>query len=437
MLIRKTENVLEIFHSQIDHHWQAIIDRLDSGNKIAIIFMGDECEFSGKLITLRKYQDLVYYILYLSRSIQLTEFPQNLPIWIQPEIYALPQSFSKNKFDTLTCEETYQFLCALREKGVACKVLPYRDFQLQMSFAPVEMIFNFRRNFQRPTISVIIPTKNYGEFLPNVIRHLIDQDMDPDTYEIIIIDDSSDDDSSEIIKNLVYPIKATINLQYHYAYREEFEAEHFRAGYCRNIGISLSQGENIIFLDSDMIVPRHFLTTAANALKEFDVIQFPRRHIRPEKSSIGTRIDSLAEADTYVEEKNYWQPFFESSNWMTLPQFWRYACTYGLGVRKSQLKEVGTFRDVFRQYGFEDTELAFRLARNGAKFQLVKSDIFHLTPPAQKSRYKHSQIVRQLMLAKTAKIFFLSTLDPEIYFFTQHYLKGESRWIQKLNEIFS
>jgi len=186
-----------------------------------------------------------------------------------------------------------------------------------------------------------------------------------------------------------------------------------------------------------MLVPKDFIAVTNHALESAHVIQFPRKHILPRKSDAGTRLEQLKSADVYVEEEHYWLPFFESKDWMSLPQFWKYACTYGLGVRRKNLEQVGIFREVFKRYGFEDTELAFRLARSGAQFDLVPQTIFHLTPPVDKSRYRHSQMIRQLMLAKTAKIFFLSTLDPEIYHFTRHYLRGESRWTQKIYELFN
>src|SRR5208283_3355105 len=50
----------------------------------------------------------------------------------------------------------------------------------------------------RPKISVLIPTFEYGRFLPEAIESVLAQDLMD--FELIISDDASRDDSGEVIR---------------------------------------------------------------------------------------------------------------------------------------------------------------------------------------------------------------------------------------------
>jgi hypothetical protein len=97
---------------------------------------------------------------------------------------------------------------------------------------------------------------------------------------------------------------------------------------------------------------------------------------------------------------------------------------------------VGVFREVFDSYGFEDTDLGYRLCKAGFRFLLWKKWTYHLTPPKEKSRYYHAIWRKQLLLEKTGKIFFLSTLDAEVYNLFEIYMQGESRIKQVVHGLF-
>ena len=89
-------------------------------------------------------------------------------------------------------------------------------------------------------ISVIIPTFNRVDLLKNAINSVLTQTYS--NIEIIVIDDNSNDKTESLIKNLndnrINYIKNKENL---------------KAPLCRNIGINISRGEFIAFLDDDDI----------------------------------------------------------------------------------------------------------------------------------------------------------------------------------------
>lgn len=90
-------------------------------------------------------------------------------------------------------------------------------------------------------ISVIIPTYNRCKELPRAIESVINQTMSD--WELIIVDDGSSDETAAVIAK--YAEKHE-NIHYHYYLN-------MGASVARNIGVSLSKGELIAFLDSDDI----------------------------------------------------------------------------------------------------------------------------------------------------------------------------------------
>ena len=102
-------------------------------------------------------------------------------------------------------------------------------------------------------ISVIIPIYNVHEFLEDCIESVLAQTINhwdlTDDYQrnlqIILVDDGSTDDSGEIAKS--YAAKYE-NVEYRYE-------ENQGLGHARNYGCEFAEGDYIIFIDSDDIIP--------------------------------------------------------------------------------------------------------------------------------------------------------------------------------------
>jgi glycosyltransferase involved in cell wall biosynthesis len=86
------------------------------------------------------------------------------------------------------------------------------------------------------SVSVVIPTYNYGRFLGRAITSILEQTLP--VLEIIVVDDGSTDNTREVAQSFGDRIR--------YVYHEN-------RGLCasRNAGIQLAQGEWIGFLDAD------------------------------------------------------------------------------------------------------------------------------------------------------------------------------------------
>lgn len=88
-------------------------------------------------------------------------------------------------------------------------------------------------------VSVIIPCHNYGHFLPDTLHSLLSQTYP--NWEALIIDDGSEDSTPHIVE---YWKEKDPRIRY---FRQEKEG----VSKARNLGLSLSTGDLIQFLDAD------------------------------------------------------------------------------------------------------------------------------------------------------------------------------------------
>ena len=89
-----------------------------------------------------------------------------------------------------------------------------------------------------PLISVIIPTYNYGRFLPDAVKSVLGQKKDGLAVEIIVVDDGSTDDTADVAQRL------GSSIQYIYQENQGLSA-------ARNAGIRAAHGDYLVFLDAD------------------------------------------------------------------------------------------------------------------------------------------------------------------------------------------
>jgi glycosyltransferase involved in cell wall biosynthesis len=280
-----------------------------------------------------------------------------------------------------------------------------------------------------PEISVVIPTFNSGPLLVNCLRHLLLQRAPRGLFQIVIVDDGSTDSTADLVRGLLAAEAGNLNVKYLYYPRTLARNRgdgQFRAGIARNLGVKHANGKILLFLDSDMIVPNNHLTRLIELHQSYAVVQSVRRHLNNRKSNQMTSYAEVnRESDTYVLESRYWSQFFDAANWEDLPHCWKYTCTYGLSMHRDSFLKIGRFRRTFVFYGFEDTDLGYRLWKNGAKFHLDKSPLYHLWSEKENSEYRKSNWERHLILSKTAKIFFLNNLDFDIYEHLRNFMGNE------------
>jgi glycosyltransferase involved in cell wall biosynthesis len=91
------------------------------------------------------------------------------------------------------------------------------------------------------TLSIIVPVFNAEAYLGRCLRSLLDQDLDPSDYEVVVINDGSDDGSRAIAESLAVTNQNIV-------IRSQ---ENQGISAARNAGIDLAKGKYIYFVDAD------------------------------------------------------------------------------------------------------------------------------------------------------------------------------------------
>lgn len=108
-------------------------------------------------------------------------------------------------------------------------------------------------------ISIIIPSYNRDEFLKEAIQSVLTQDYfargsEANRFELVVIDDGSTDQTKAVVESFSFPIV--------YCYQN-----HKGVSAARNLGIRLSQGDYVAFLDSDDLWKPDKITVQMSLMK--------------------------------------------------------------------------------------------------------------------------------------------------------------------------
>lgn len=105
-------------------------------------------------------------------------------------------------------------------------------------------------------LSLIVPVYNRPDEIDELLESFTKQDFTK-KYEIVIVEDGSSESSESIVEKYA----SQLNISY-------FFKENSGPGDSRNYGMKRAVGNYFIILDSDVILPSHYLTTIDNFLNE-------------------------------------------------------------------------------------------------------------------------------------------------------------------------
>ena len=232
----------------------------------------------------------------------------------------------------------------------------------------MEPDFYYQIPKSNPQISVIIPSYNCKKPLSEVLRHLARQTLAKEHFEIIVIDDGSQDKTQKTFQEAAFLKKLNFKFTYLPRKKKHWLGDHrFRAGIARNLGVKQAQGEVLAFLDSDILLGDNYLDSILKAMETVNVVQHPRYHLRPGAPKDYRKINKASH--TFIRGNNYWEKFYDNGkDWNTIDLPWKYISTNTLCVKKDVFYKVGRFRKNYTSYGFEDTDLGWRLYHTGEKF---------------------------------------------------------------------
>ena len=112
-----------------------------------------------------------------------------------------------------------------------------------------------------PKLSIVVPIYNVSKYLSRCLDSLLGQTNDD--YELILINDCSTDSSLEIAERYARKMPNKISLI--------SNTKNEGLGYTRNLGLFMSKGEYITFVDSDDYVAKDYVQRYLDAANQHDV----------------------------------------------------------------------------------------------------------------------------------------------------------------------
>jgi glycosyltransferase involved in cell wall biosynthesis len=215
--------------------------------------------------------------------------------------------------------------------------------------------------FSKPQITVQLCTYNRRELLGRVMSALFHQNFDPDDYEIVLVDDGSNDGTyEEVIARLAPPCAFHLVRQ-----------DNAGLARARNVGIERARGKIILFIDDDVLATPNLLSAHAN---------FHERNARSICRGVAINVNSFDRLPPpSYSVRNYSGAYFWTTN---------------VSAPLALIKEAGSFDERFREYGWEDLELGFRLRSMGIRSILARDAVvYHHKPPLSPPQF--SRISRQ------------------------------------------
>jgi GT2 family glycosyltransferase len=196
-------------------------------------------------------------------------------------------------------------------------------------------------------VSVIIPSYSRRDDLCHCIDSILSQTSV--SIEIIVVDDCSKDDTSEVLRRN-YPDVRLISCVRRYG-----------PSHLRNLGLKEAKGAFILFLDSDVVLPKQdivwrMVQTLSRDLKIGEIGGEIPVYRNIMDAAIGKRRDFFGKNHDVISKKDE-----KAANQM---KKCTYLATCNCMVRKKVAFEVGGF-DPYYNFGGEDADFGYRILRSG------------------------------------------------------------------------
>lgn len=118
-------------------------------------------------------------------------------------------------------------------------------------------------------LSIIVPVYNVESYLRECLCSLYDQRLSLDQFEVIIVNDGSTDGSLQIAKEFTDLYQNILLI----------DQTNKGLGYARNVGLDQSNGEYILFVDSDDYLFKDSLFTIIMDLDKIDMLAYKVRSV--------------------------------------------------------------------------------------------------------------------------------------------------------------
>ena len=206
-------------------------------------------------------------------------------------------------------------------------------------------------------ISVVVPAYNAQDTLDMCLAALQSQTVDPDRYEIILVDDGSTDRTVEIAEQ--YGVRL-------------IRQPNAGPAAARNRGAQAAKGQILLFTDADCAPAPDWAEHMAGAFRE--------PNVAGAKGIYHTRQQALIARFVQLEYE------FKYARMRRMAQI-DFIDTYAAAYRRKVFLDHGGFDPAYRTASVEDQELSFRLARQGHRLIFVPQAIVYHQHDATVAEY--------------------------------------------------
>lgn len=230
------------------------------------------------------------------------------------------------------------------------------------------LLLIFRRNkILNINFSIIVPVYNRPKEIEELLYTIVLQDF-KDNFEIIIVEDGSTQSS----KNQVEKFRDKLSIKY-------FFKQNSGAGLSRNFGMEKATGNYFIILDSDVLLPKNYLSEVKRGLTEnyTDAFGGPdkaHKSFSNLQKAINYSMTSVLTTGGIRGNKKATSTFQPRS--------------FNMGLSKNAFEVTKGFSS--QKIG-EDIDLTFRLWQNYFKTQLIeKAFVYHKRRTSLKQFFKQT-----------------------------------------------
>lgn len=206
--------------------------------------------------------------------------------------------------------------------------------------------------------SIIIPSFNRADEIEVLLKSLLELDFSIKKFEVIVSDDGSTDNTEIIVKE--YEKKANFPVKY-------VTQQNQGPGAARNLGMRSAKGDFFIFIDSDVIIPSHWLNIINNTL------------IKEDADAYGGPDTFLDNFPALLKAINYSMTSFITTGGLRgkkgkkLAKY--YPRSFNMGLSRALWEEIGGFGSL--RHG-QDIEFSNRIIRSGAKVIFIPdAEVYH------------------------------------------------------------
>ncbi|GIW21659.1 MAG: hypothetical protein KatS3mg068_0666 [Candidatus Sericytochromatia bacterium] len=255
---------------------------------------------------------------------------------------------------------------------------------------PEKVYINIKYN--QPYVSIIIPTYNRANNLKFCLNSLTYQNFKD--FEVIISDDGSTDNTEEIVESF----RDKLNLRYIYLGKNRG----FRAARTRNFGLKRSRGEIIIFLDSDIVVPKTYIEEHIKAHQKYNEIivnsfVYRMKYYFEEDLGIEPEIFIKKHKDKLNDDIKYEFNIFDKE---PIEEGY-FLDSNSMSIKAKHIISEG-FDASFVGWGHEDTELGYRFIQKGFRFLFIKNNCesYHIYHPISPTKDEETKVNWQRLTKK-------------------------------------